>query len=126
MLRVRHWGTLAGLVAGLAGKKKVLGVAVLKGGEFLKKEVAGLLEECGCGELQNWELDLDHHFGGYAKRSRELEGFLADLGGYNPGMPMEATYMGRLFYGVVHRAKLGLFTPGCNVLVVHTGGWGGE
>lgn len=38
-------GTLAGVVAGLKGTRRALGVAVLKGGEFLRDEVRRLLQE---------------------------------------------------------------------------------
>lgn len=45
-------GTLAGLIAGLDGERRVLGIAVLKGAEFLRDEVRRLLEEHA--QLSDW------------------------------------------------------------------------
>lgn len=115
-------GTLAGLIMGMEGKKSVLGVAVLKNGGFLVKEVSRLLCEAGSELHSNWEIDLDSHFGGYAKFSNELNGFLRTVKAYNPHIPLEPIYTGRLLHCILNRVQKRMFSPGTKILMVHTGG----
>lgn len=72
-------GTLAGIAAGLRADQQALGFAVLKGGDFLNEEVARLQREAYGHTTGNWSIDLDHHFGGFAKRKPELDAFIADF-----------------------------------------------
>lgn len=115
-------GTLAGLVMGMGGKQRALGVAVLKGAGFLQEEVSRLLCEAGSEAYSNWDIDLDSHFGGYAKPSAELDKFLEAVKEYNPHVPLEPIYTGRLFYCILDRAQRRVFSPGTRILMVHTGG----
>ena len=60
-------GTLAGLISGLNGEKFALGFAVLKGASFLKENVTSLIKSSNGNIFNNWDINLDYHFGGYAK-----------------------------------------------------------
>lgn len=111
-------GTLAGIVAGLAGRRRALGVVVLKGGGFLKGEVDRLLESTH----DNYSLLLDYHFGGYARQSRELLSFIGDFSAKHR-IPLDPVYTGKLFYAVWDLLKQGYFAPGSCVVVLHTGGY---
>ncbi|MGW4468766.1 1-aminocyclopropane-1-carboxylate deaminase/D-cysteine desulfhydrase [Nonomuraea sp. NPDC004354] len=102
-------GTLAGIAAGLPEGKRALGFAVLKGAAFLADEVARLQREA-YGEVSgNWDLDLDYHFGGYAKLSPALD------------PSFEQVYVAKMIYGIVDRARQGAFAPGTRVVAVVTG-----
>jgi 1-aminocyclopropane-1-carboxylate deaminase len=50
-----------------------LGFSVLKGGGFLNDEVRRLQCEAFGHVTGNWEINLDFHCGGYAKRSDRLD-----------------------------------------------------
>lgn len=107
-------GTLAGIAAGLPPGKRALGFAVLKGAGFLAGEVARLQREA-CGRvLDNWSIDLDHHFGGYARTTPELDAFAAEHG-------VERLYVAKMLLGIVDLARRGAFAAGTRVVAVITG-----
>ncbi|GII90025.1 1-aminocyclopropane-1-carboxylate deaminase/D-cysteine desulfhydrase [Sinosporangium siamense] len=113
-------GTLAGISAGLSGPRRAVGFAVLKGAGFLNDEVARLQRET-LGEVKdNWSIDLDHHFGGYARVPRELEEFAADFE-VRHGVAVERIYVAKMLYGVLAMARDGRFAPGTRVAAVVTG-----
>lgn len=114
-------GTLAGLVAGLAGKRKALGVAVLKGAGFLNNEVADLLQSAVGQVHANWRVNLDYHFGGYAKTSAELLDFIRVFE-VEHGVPLEQVYTGKLMYGLFDMIAKGEFERGTRIVALHTGG----
>jgi len=110
-------GTMAGLVQGLNGRKKILGFPVLKGGEFLRDEIEKLLPE----KSINWELFFEYHFGGYAKSTNELASFIKSFQASN-NILLDSVYMGKLVLGVYDVMRKGYFSPGSRVLILHSGG----
>jgi len=70
-------GTLAGIAAGLPPGKRAIGFSALKGGGFLVDDVRRLQREYG-HETTNWMIELDYHFGGFARRNAELDRFIRD------------------------------------------------
>lgn len=112
--------TLAGIVSGLQGRGAALGVSVLKG-DFLKIEVAGLLEKCGQAPFQNWQINGDYHFGGYAKFKPGLIDFINSFK-QRTGIPLDPIYTGKLFYAVFDLVEKGFFEKSSTVVLVHTGG----
>jgi 1-aminocyclopropane-1-carboxylate deaminase len=62
-------GTLAGLAAGLRPGQTAIGFSALKGGTFLNGDVRRLQAEYG-KPTDNWSIETDHHFGGFAKRNQ--------------------------------------------------------
>lgn len=114
-------GTLAGLVSGLNGKKYALGFSVLKGASFLKDNVRTLLNNTGYGLLTNWNINLDYHFGGYAKVSKDLIEFINTFYS-NTKIPIEPIYTGKMIYGIYDLISKGFFEQGTRIIAVHTGG----
>jgi 1-aminocyclopropane-1-carboxylate deaminase len=110
-------GTLAGLINGLAGEKKIIGFPVLKGGEFLKEEIENLL----LTKYTNWKLITDYHFGGYAKTSPELTRFI-NFFNTNTNILIESVYTGKVFAGVYDLIRKNYFEERSTILVLHTGG----
>ncbi|MFI6987899.1 1-aminocyclopropane-1-carboxylate deaminase/D-cysteine desulfhydrase [Nonomuraea wenchangensis] len=106
-------GTLAGIAAGLPEGKRALGFAVLKGAGFLEGEVARLQREAYGRTWSNWSIDLDHHFGGYARTTPELTEFAARHG-------VERVYVAKMLLGVVGLARRGALAPGTRVVAVVT------
>lgn len=113
-------GTLAGLVLGLRGRSRVLGVAALKG-DFLDREVQHLLQAAEAEEHEGWEIINDYHFGGFAKYSPELLDFIRWFQDRH-AIQLEPLYTGKLFFGLYDLMAKGYFAPGHTVVAVHTGG----
>jgi 1-aminocyclopropane-1-carboxylate deaminase len=108
--------TLAGLAAGLRPGQRALGFAVLKG-EFLEREVRRLQHEAFGAETRNWSLDGGFPFGGYAKRTAELDAFIADFRARH-GVTLDWVYEAKMMYGLVQRIRTGTFAPGSTVVAV--------
>jgi 1-aminocyclopropane-1-carboxylate deaminase len=117
-------GTLAGLITGLKEKQKALGFSVLKGAEFLNRNVKHLITTFSDKSYNNWQINLDYHFGGYARINRELLDFIIHFQ-LAAGIPIEPIYTGKMFYGIYDLVKKNFFKPGIKILAIHTGGMQG-
>jgi len=114
-------GTLAGLVSGLKGNKFALGFAVLKGASFLKENVQSLLQSSNSNSLQNWDINLDYHFGGYARMDSVLLDFVNRFTSLTK-IPIEPIYTGKMLFGIYDLAAKGFFKEGSQIVAIHTGG----
>ncbi|HEY4461460.1 MAG TPA: pyridoxal-phosphate dependent enzyme [Streptosporangiaceae bacterium] len=127
-------GTLAGIAAGLGPGQRALGFSVLKGGQFLTGTVAGLQAEAfgagaglgsgvglgsGAGS-GNWAIDDRFHFGGFARRRPELDGFIGDFRDRH-GLTLDWVYVAKMMYGIYTRTAEGSFPPGTDIVAVITG-----
>ncbi|MFC9736872.1 1-aminocyclopropane-1-carboxylate deaminase/D-cysteine desulfhydrase [Streptomyces noursei] len=115
-------GTLAGLAAGLGPGQRALGVPVLKGGDphFLNAAVADLQHAAFGGPRGDWSLAADFHFGGYARRTPELDAF-ADAFEERHGLPVERVYVAKLLFALTALVEGGAFPPDSTVAAVVTG-----
>jgi len=120
-LPVGTGGTIAGIIAGLDGKKEVIGFPVLKGGDFLKDEIEKLLQKYSNTLYGNWRLDASYHHGGYAKATPALLDFVKLMNDKH-NLPLDTVYTGKLLWAVMDYVRQGKFRRGSTVLVVHTGG----
>lgn len=109
-------GTLAGLIKGQCGERKVFGFSSLKNGEYLSDEVRRL-----GGSYLNWEINIDYHFGGYAKSTAALLAFIEGFERKHH-IPLEYIYTGKMIFGVFDLVKKGFFKKGSTLLAIHTGG----
>ncbi|WP_248964076.1 1-aminocyclopropane-1-carboxylate deaminase/D-cysteine desulfhydrase [Sphaerisporangium perillae] len=114
-------GTLAGIAAGLAPGRRALGFPVLKGGGFLAGEVERLQRGALGAPTSNWSLDCGFHFGGYARRTPELDAFIEDFAARH-GLTLERVYVAKMMYGIFALVAAGAFAPGTRVVTVVTGG----
>ncbi|GII83933.1 1-aminocyclopropane-1-carboxylate deaminase [Sphaerisporangium siamense] len=113
-------GTLAGIAAGLPPARRALGFSALKGGEFLAGEVERLRREAFGASSDNYGLECGFHFGGYARRTPELDAFAADFAARH-GRVLEPVYVAKMMYGVFALAARGAFAPGTRIVAVVTG-----
>ncbi|WP_394777339.1 1-aminocyclopropane-1-carboxylate deaminase/D-cysteine desulfhydrase [Undibacterium sp.] len=113
--------TLAGLLAGLKGQGRVLGIAVLKNADYLRAEIALLLQQAGYPAYDNYELLTGYHHGGYAKTTPELLEFCASFTA-RTAIPVEPVYTGKMFHALKLLAAAGKFGADEKVVAVHTGG----
>ncbi|AIY39250.1 1-aminocyclopropane-1-carboxylate deaminase [Collimonas arenae] len=116
--------TLAGILAGLRGRGRVVGVAVLKNAAYLHQEIARLLQQAGYPAYQNYQLLTDAHHGGYGKAPSELLQFCRDFS-QALNVPIEPVYTGKLFHALRNLQRAHAFGETERVLAVHTGGMQG-
>ncbi|HTK22213.1 MAG TPA: pyridoxal-phosphate dependent enzyme, partial [Mucilaginibacter sp.] len=114
--------TAAGIINGITGHQlstQFHGVPVLKNGEFLKKDIDTFLER-----PSTYNLNTDYHFGGYGKANDELISFIKKFVA-STGILIEPVYTGKMLYALYDLAAKNYFSPGSQILAIHTGGlWG--
>jgi 1-aminocyclopropane-1-carboxylate deaminase len=110
-------GTMAGLINGVSSEKKLIGFPVLKNGEFLKEEIENLLPS----KHNNWTLNTDYHFGGYAKSTPQLTSFIEDFKTKHQ-IQLDSIYTGKALFGVFDLISRNYFLTGSTILFIHTGG----
>lgn len=125
MLPVGTGGTLAGIVAGLEGSREVLGVSVLKNGDFLKNDIQNFLKKYSEKEYGNWTLLTSYDHGGYAKVTQELLDLVSAMK-MQHNLPLDTVYTGKLMSAALKEAERGRFSRGTTVLALHTGGLQGQ
>lgn len=108
-------GTISGIINSTKAHQKVIGFPALKG-DFLKLEV-----EKYVGSKNNWTINTDYHFGGYAKISTELITFINKFK-KETSIPLDPVYTGKMLFGLVDLIKKGYFVEGTKILAIHTGG----
>ncbi|PCJ45786.1 MAG: hypothetical protein COA74_15045 [Gammaproteobacteria bacterium] len=117
--------TLAGLSIGLPNNSvtKIIGIAALKAGNSLEHSVQRLLKENGVltSEQKNWVIDHQFHFGGFAKVKPELLEFMKGLF-ERTQLITEPVYTGKTLYALYHHIEEGYFTPGSQIMMLHSGG----
>ena len=113
-------GTLAGIAVGLTGKQQALGFSALKGGKFLNDDVAALQRAAYGDVTNNWSINLDFHFGGYAKRKHGLDDFINSFHERH-GVRLEWVYVAKMLYGILTLVEEGYFQRGSKIVAVITG-----
>jgi 1-aminocyclopropane-1-carboxylate deaminase len=113
-------GTLAGIAHGLAEGQRALGFAVLKGGEFLTRQVEELQVRTFGASSANWAVEYDFHFGGFAKRRLGLDEFITDFQERH-GLILDWVYTAKMMYGIYALAGSAVFPAGAAVVAVITG-----
>jgi len=123
-LSVGTGGTLAGIIQGFKGQSKIIGFSALKG-EFLEVEVNSLFRQFNMPEFDNWQINNDYHFGGYAKVNDQLIEFVKE-NETTYGLPLEPIYTAKALYGILDLVRKGQFVKGSKILFIHTGGLQGR
>ena len=114
-------GTIVGVISGLNNTSHVLGFSALKG-DFLKEEIKILLTDIEIpSSTNNWSLQTDYHFGGYAKFDKNLIDFINTFK-RDFNIPLDPIYTGKMMYGIFNLIQKGFFKRGSRIVVIHTGG----
>ena len=107
-------GTISGLINSAKAHQKIIGFPALKG-DFLSDDIRKFAKN------SNWEVQLDYHFGGYAKINEELIRFINDF--YKQtNIPLDPIYTGKMMFGIVDLINKGYFPKGAKIIAIHTGG----
>lgn len=113
-------GTLAGVAAGAAPGQVTVGVSVLKGGAFLEDDIVRLQEQVYGARSGSWRLECDYHFGGYAKRTPELDDFIVDFE-QRHGLRLDWVYEAKMMYALFDQVLRGQFRRGTTIVALICG-----
>jgi len=114
-------GTLAGLITGLYDSKKAIGFSSLKGGEYLSGTISELISNSSIRKFDNWIINHDYHFGGFAKISRELIEFVNWFKDNN-NIQLDLIYNGKMMFGINDMISKKYFPSNSRIVAIHTGG----
>jgi 1-aminocyclopropane-1-carboxylate deaminase len=120
MAPVGSGGTLAGLINQSQPSTKIIGIAVLKGKDYLESLVNQLLP-AAAKDKSNWQINHDYHSGGYAKTNSELKAFCENFL-QQTDIHIEPVYSGKLFFALKDLIAKQEFPEGSKILALHTGG----
>jgi 1-aminocyclopropane-1-carboxylate deaminase/D-cysteine desulfhydrase-like pyridoxal-dependent ACC family enzyme len=101
-----------GIKEAASADQKILGVVVLKG---WKEE----------NKIDNAELFINYHFGGYAKYDQVLIGFMNEFFSLT-NIPTDFVYTGKLAFALFDLVRKDHFPPGSKILMIHSGGLHGN
>lgn len=107
-------GTMAGLVEASQKHQHVIGFAALNS-DYLTHEVSRMTSK------DNWKINYDFHFGGYAKVNDTLVDFI-NVFSKNFGIHLDPIYTGKMMFGISELIKCDFFPKNTRILAVHTGG----
>ncbi len=114
-------GTIAGLIQLKKQDTHVLGFSALKG-DFMKKEVQNLLATFFPNEnFDQFSIQTDYHFGGYAKHSPILLDFINSFKQEHQ-IQLDPIYTGKMIYGIFDLIEKDFFPSGSKIVAIHTGG----
>ncbi len=111
--------TAAGLLRGVQNfdlSAKLHVVPVLKGGAFISDEIFRYQPN-----LNNLELHLDYHFGGYAKTTPALIDFIRQFVAAT-GILIDPIYTGKMMFAIFDLLERGMMEKEEKILAVHSGG----
>jgi 1-aminocyclopropane-1-carboxylate deaminase len=111
--------TLAGLISSVPDHAQVLGVAALKGGVFLVKDVSNLLAEQPT--RAKWQILQDYHFGGFGKVTPALTAFMQQFQ-IQHALPLEPIYTAKTLFAFYDLVEQDYFKAGSRIVMLHTGG----
>ena len=113
--------TFAGIINGAGGNTEVTGFSVLKG----LADISQRLKRLNADDKKKYLFNGDYHFGGYAKKNKELIIFMNTFY-QNNKIPLDFVYTGKMMFGVIDLIKKSYFEPGSNIICIHTGGLQGN
>jgi 1-aminocyclopropane-1-carboxylate deaminase len=113
--------TIAGLISAVNRQTSVLGFSVLKGADFLHKDITEMLLQLTKTTFDNWQLNNDYHFGGYAKSTETLMQFI-QLFKQQHNIQLEPVYSGKMFFGIYDLIRKDYFKPHSKIVAIHSGG----
>ncbi|MCP3674093.1 MAG: pyridoxal-phosphate dependent enzyme [Gammaproteobacteria bacterium] len=115
--------TLAGLSLGLSNSPttQLIGIAALRAGKSLQQNVRRLLSDYGQPASDNWLINDDYHFGGFAKINIELTDFMKQIF-ERTGLITEPVYTAKTLFAVYQHIAQGKFPSGSRIMMLHTGG----
>jgi 1-aminocyclopropane-1-carboxylate deaminase len=109
-------GTLSGIINYTQGEKIILGVSIIKD-EYLVNTVKDITKN----KFDNWQINFNYHFGGYAKWNLTLIDFINKFK-KDYQIPLCPIYTGKMMFGIFDLLENHYFPKGSSLLAIHTGG----
>lgn len=113
-------GTLAGISAALHHGQRAVGFSVLRGGTFLVDKVIELQRQSIGTVRNNWTIETEFHFGGFARRTSELDNFVKHFT-QKHGLTLDWVYVAKMMFGILTLIERDAFDAGANIVAVITG-----
>ena len=114
-------GTLAGLIDGVAKydwHARVIGIPVLKGAQFLEKDIKLLAKN---HSSVNWQLYYDYHAGGFAKLNAMTLAFAKKFS-HMSNIDLDRVYTAKSFFASYDLIRRGEIPARSSLIILHTGG----
>lgn len=115
--------TLSGLAMVLNKKQQLIGFSVIKNMQDFDKRMALLATKPY--HPDQLHLMNAYHFGGYAKKTRELTHSM-NLLFEKHQLPTDFVYTGKMMFGLIDCISKDFFQKGSDILCIHTGGLQGN
>jgi 1-aminocyclopropane-1-carboxylate deaminase len=112
---------MAGLIRSSLPRQLVVGISVLKNKPEPENNIRALLNN----DTQNFHINYDYHFGGYARYQPELIDFMNEFFRQTT-IPSDFVYTGKLFFAIHDLVKKDFFPAGSKLLLIHSGGLQGN
>ena len=107
-------GTIAGLINASSNDQKLLGFNAL-----INPSISEVISTYTT--KNNWEINSDYTFGGFAKTTRKLIEFMNSF--YDKyRIPLDPIYTGKMLFAIFELIKKNKWKPGSKILAIHTGG----
>lgn len=114
--------TIAGIIQATEPHQQVTGISVMKNNLGLNDEIQSLLNTSLPGRFR---LIHDYHFGGYAKYTPALTGWMNRF--YHAStIPLDFVYTAKMMYGIFDLMEKDFFRPRSRILAIHSGGLQGN
>ncbi len=113
--------TFGGIINESTNESLSIGFGVLKNLSDIKER----LNELQVDLSKKYIFNGDYHFGGYAKKNKELLDFMNNFYAHNK-IPLDFVYTAKMMFGVYDLAQKNYFPTGSKVLCIHTGGLQGN
>ena len=117
--------TLAGLIKAAPAHWQIVGIAVLKGADYLHNNVQSLLDHALLSQTEPpsqqaaWHIEDGFHAGGYAKTTPALAQFVSDWSATQ--FPVEPVYSGKAVWALVNLLETKKIKTK-HIIYLHTGG----
>jgi len=115
--------TTAGLLIAANPGQIIVSLPVLKGITDNKTSIKELTESKE--DFENLLILDNYHFGGYAKKTDWLIGFMNECW-IKYKLPLDFVYTAKMLYGIIDSIKKDTFEKGSEILCLHTGGLQGN
>jgi 1-aminocyclopropane-1-carboxylate deaminase len=115
--------TLAGLLTRMEKEQQLIGIPVIKNMHDTSKRIHFLTSRPF--NPRQLKIMNDYHFGGYAKKTKELIDFM-NLLFQKHRLPTDFVYTGKMMFGIIDCIKRDYIPEGSKIVCIHTGGLQGN
>lgn len=115
--------TITGIINGTDKSQKVIGISALKVSNKYNNTLLDFIQQYALHD--NYELNFEYHFGGYAKKTGALISFMNDFY-MSEKIKTDFVYTGKLLYAFNDLAMHDFFPKGASVMIIHSGGLQGN